>query len=379
MTVRKPATVGPLHYHPYAPACAATHALLAGLLVLVVPGRARCDASRRPALHWSRAPNAADCVDPRSLAQRVEAITGPVFVSASEADLSIEGHVDRPAPGRVHAYLSVSERRGPPLGGREVSFEVNDCRAIDAAIALVIAVLIDPSLGAETLPDLDLLRADEMPVEQQLLRDAQASPPRLRRSNSTLAPPARSPPSAASYPSRSTPRHSWGLGLNAGFGTDAFPGSALSVAIVVRRAVGRRFDLELALRTGFGLVAKQLASGVMVHSRSAGVGMGACPKIELDQLWLRGCAGAELGIVAADGDGFDNNALGVVASYGPFGRVSVEWLLSSEWRVALGGSARVNLSRARFLYRVDTDAAPALAYRLSGLGLEGQVGLVYVF
>src|SRR5690606_5103389 len=58
---------------------------------LLWPLRAEAEERQRPALHWTRSEEAVSCIAGRELAERVEALTGPTLVRASEADFTIEG------------------------------------------------------------------------------------------------------------------------------------------------------------------------------------------------------------------------------------------------------------------------------------------------
>ena len=66
----------------------------AGLLVLLSPRSAA--AQRTSSLSWVRLEGADQCIGAQELARRVEERVGRrVFVSASQAELSLEGHVER--------------------------------------------------------------------------------------------------------------------------------------------------------------------------------------------------------------------------------------------------------------------------------------------
>src|SRR4051794_39124464 len=78
------------------------------LLVFGMPADA---AAQAWGLHWTRAAGAEGCIDPTSLARRVEALTGPVFRSPSESERFIEGIIERDRPGfRVRLSLSGADR-----------------------------------------------------------------------------------------------------------------------------------------------------------------------------------------------------------------------------------------------------------------------------
>src|SRR5687768_7170729 len=94
---------------------------------------AHADALPRPALHWSRATDAGDCIDPHSLALRVTALTGPVLVDATEADVSIEGHIRRVGRARYEAQIGATGRDGVARGSRTLQHD-GECRELDDAL-----------------------------------------------------------------------------------------------------------------------------------------------------------------------------------------------------------------------------------------------------
>src|SRR5205085_2531060 len=101
-------------------------------------------AERTSSLAWVRAEGADGCIGGRDLADAVERILGRrVFVSASAAEVAVEGHVDRAASG-WKATLRISGDHGAVLGSRELESHTPDCREMDRALAFVIAVMIDP-------------------------------------------------------------------------------------------------------------------------------------------------------------------------------------------------------------------------------------------
>ncbi|MEO8877528.1 MAG: hypothetical protein ABI461_18175, partial [Polyangiaceae bacterium] len=67
-------------------------------------------------------PGAESCVPTQELAREVEIRLGrPVFVSASQADVSIEGHIDRRASqNHWHATIILRDAKGATLGTREL-------------------------------------------------------------------------------------------------------------------------------------------------------------------------------------------------------------------------------------------------------------------
>src|SRR5690349_20530 len=95
------------------------------------------------ALHWTRAPGAEACIGPTELAQRIEARLGrAVFEPAGTAEFALEGHIQPSANGGYEVLLALNDAKGQQLGVRELSSQVSDCRQLDDAVTLVIAVTL---------------------------------------------------------------------------------------------------------------------------------------------------------------------------------------------------------------------------------------------
>ncbi len=132
-------------------------------------------------------------MDPRTLAQRVEELVGPVLVRAADAEHSIEASVEAGGParepngqarggeGRAAGTLRVRVRvvdvGGHTLGERVLEQASGDCRALTPAIAFVVAMMIDPGVAAHGLPSelVALFGGDEAP-EQKLLDELENAP-----------------------------------------------------------------------------------------------------------------------------------------------------------------------------------------------------------
>jgi hypothetical protein len=101
-------------------------------------------APRTAALSWVRLPGAEACPTTQAVAQAAETILGhAVFVSASSADLVIEGRVEPRAEGGFRATLAVDDAGGASLGERIVEAE-GACGALLDPLSIVLAILVDP-------------------------------------------------------------------------------------------------------------------------------------------------------------------------------------------------------------------------------------------
>src|ERR1700734_3864403 len=113
---------------------------LAAAALLGVPVRAQAapaPAPRTSSLAWVRSEGADACIGNKELAEAVERILGRrVFVSASAADVVVEGRIDR-AAGGWKATARISDEHGTLLGSRELASAAEDCRAMDGSIAFV--------------------------------------------------------------------------------------------------------------------------------------------------------------------------------------------------------------------------------------------------
>jgi hypothetical protein len=111
-------------------------------------------------LVWVRGDGSETCADGKALAERVTRRLGRNPFS-NDAERSIEGIVRREG-ARWAATMYVREADGKLSGSREFTNAAENCEALDAAVTLAIALVIDPSaaLGAppanptpqETLP-----------------------------------------------------------------------------------------------------------------------------------------------------------------------------------------------------------------------------------
>jgi hypothetical protein len=121
--------------------------------ITVVPAGHAWARPKSFSLNWVRDPDAEGCITSGALARVIESMFGPVFVAPSEAAFAIEGRIwPLEHEGGFRARISVTDRGGARLGVRELSNAAPSCRSFDAAIALVIAMSIDPELGVEQLP-----------------------------------------------------------------------------------------------------------------------------------------------------------------------------------------------------------------------------------
>jgi hypothetical protein len=292
--------------------------LLSGMLGLFASGAA---AQRTSSLSWVRLEGAEECIGAQELARRVEERVGRrVFVSASQADLSLEGHVAREANSMV-ARFAVSDRHGVVLGRRVLRVAGTDCTALEASLVLVIAIGLDPEttlppdaqpgeplsdeaktmLAQLDLPKLSDADVRELAVPDPAARTAVAEGHGTEASiESKLAVSTRIDEAPAES-SRVTLAIHLGTSVELGILPDPSVGGALRVTLHVSPI----WPIQLSLA---GVVPQTM---VLSAAHGAGefqfwaAGLAVCPPwLESQPLGLRTCAGARAGVLRSEGTGF---------------------------------------------------------------------------
>lgn len=97
---------------------------------------------------------AESCIPTQNLARAVEErLARRVFVSAAQADVSVEGHIEKKAkPSGWHAVITIRDAKGALLGTRELDRQDASCDSMNEPLALVIAVMIDPDAAMKPQP-----------------------------------------------------------------------------------------------------------------------------------------------------------------------------------------------------------------------------------
>ena len=107
-------------------------------------------------LEWT-AP--AECIDGGALAAAVSGQLGrPAFAPDLDAELVARGRVEKSDSGRHRAEIALATRGGEPLGVRALESDNNDCRSLDEALAVTLAIILNvrradvPALAREAPP-----------------------------------------------------------------------------------------------------------------------------------------------------------------------------------------------------------------------------------
>jgi hypothetical protein len=336
------------------------------LLLTAAPVHAR---SERPALHWVRGSGAHSCIDPRSLARRVEDITGPALVAAAQADVSIEAGIEAAQPGSYTLRMRVVSASDADSGERSLQLTTTDCRTLDATIAFLIATAVDPTLGADGVPE-ELSWVDNAEPEasaDNLRRELSAKPASVSATSAAV-------PATPEHPPVSSAPRLWQLGAAAmgGNGPDARFAAGLIVGLAY--AVTPRLTLLAQLSGGSAVSARELDANRSVLTQRVSAALFACLRLPLA---LRGCAGPELGALRAHGSGFASNQSTLVSAGGGVVRVDIQHSLDERWRRTAGLLLHAELMRPRIYYKRADDSFEA--FRATAWLLQAALGVAYAF
>lgn len=298
---------------------------LAFVLALVSSSVAQAQAApaamqRSSTFGWVRLPGAERCIGTQELAQRVEERLGrPVFVSASEGDLALEGRVERDEDhDRWTATLVMSDRRGRILGRRVLQAPGPDCSALDDSLTLVIAIAIDPGAatasgigsGGALSPDAEKLLSQ---LELQDGQDKDLLDELVLPESQPETPAPANPPTEPNHrragergPDRATAAEQAdvrvALDLRGLIGPLPDPGPGLGLTLTFK------LPEFVALELGFeGFLAQTLEArdAGTVRFRLLAGSVGVCPlMVAAGPFELRTCAGGRLGALLVTGENF---------------------------------------------------------------------------
>ena len=234
----------------------------------------RFDERTHFSLSWVRMPGAEDCVSAKQLSRDVESrLRRPALGAPSETDVAIEGFIEKTDAGTFHAVVTIGDSRGKLLGKRELEGAV--CRDMDAALALAVALMIDPDAA---------FAPTAKPVAARP-RDVRPSPVVPR------APAVTPPPSW---------RGNVSLGIAVGFGS--LPRTSELAWVLASFEPRHLFPIEFGARLALDQTVR-FEDASVTFSRST-LDLGACPLgVHVSVLRLAACAGLEAGTITSAGVG----------------------------------------------------------------------------
>lgn len=325
------------------PARVSTTSGLAWALVLSAiggwPSSAAADDAapkKTSALSWARLDGAESCSGAPEIAKRVEAILRrAAIVSPAQADLSIEGRVEKKKTTGFRATIVMAKSSGEILGHRELETDDARCTSLDDSTSLAVALMIDPdaALGPPS-PPVD--KPKEVPPDPKVV--VKETVKTVYVHDTPRNPPAKRPVRFEGY-----------VGGALGLGLTPLSGGFIAGLVIDPPWFGA-FELD-----GSFLIAEKSVPGSATdagtrfyHATGAAF---FCPLagnvgIVLGSL----CAGGEAGFVATSTSGITttDSAVRPLVNGAARGRIG---LWPSPVSVSLGGTLSVPIFRATYTYQ----------------------------
>lgn len=301
------------------------------------------------------------------LARAVEERLGrTVFVSAAQADVSVEGRIEPKAKGG-HAVITLRDAGGALLGTRELARDEKSCDAMREPLALVIAVMIDSdaALGPRPVPPAPTPTAPEPPP-------AHAPPlPTVIVERERVYVPAPARARSAPWRLEASAAAITSLGLVPGAPIGAYVGGIIEPP--------RFIGLEgYAALWPFG--SKSTDGGGSVAFQLAYVGGALCLlRLHTETVHLYGCLGMQVGVLRSDGTSL---AVPASATFHPVvneaaeGRLSVKVVGPFVFRT--GVALIVPIVRDHFV-NTRSDGTSGELFRMSVVATTLDVGIGVIF
>lgn len=296
-------------------------------------------------LRWDLAAGAEACISAAELVSAVESrLEQPVFTSEAEADLLIEGRIEATSEVVGYRGLIVTRRKdGSRLGNRELRSDGHDCRKLDGALALAIALTIDPD-----------------PVTR-----AEPPPPVITRT-----PPAMT----VELPGHSPRPWRFGGDLSAVMGFGILPSADVGLRAELTVQPPRWPAIEIGGSVWLERETRTDTRGARLSLWTVGASL--CPLTYRRQsVSLGGCVGAQAGQLRAEGIGFDENQRRSEAIAYGVGSSRLDVPLAGTASLRIAAAMWIPFARPRFFYedssavRHDVYQPPHLAGVLA-LGLH---------
>lgn len=338
------------------------------------------DAPRSASLSWVRFDGAASCSTATEIAEGVARILRrDALVAPTRAVMAIEARVERiPGKKRFRAIIDISGGDGKVRGTRKLESASDDCRKLDDAAALAIALMIDPNALQPPPPAAPAPPAPTVIVK----RDVMIVPVPV------LVEPPRAP-TPPEPPPRSSPELTLAIG------------PSLALGLVPGPAPGVRFGVELgptetlapgdrvtvgpsSIRVGFASYSGSIDVEGARPGQAGSLSMIALlPQVALcpATVWvgargaLAACVVVDAGALTWTGDDFDSAVRSGARPFVDVGPVAQARLVLVEpFALEIRGAAVVPLIRDTFEYDRGAGTS-ALAYEPGAIGATFDVAL----
>jgi hypothetical protein len=333
--------------------------------------RASEDRGRTSSLSWLRMPGSDSCIATQALARSVEERLGRrVFVSAAEADVSVEGRIEKRAgaSGGWHAVITIRDGKGALLGTRELDRPDASCSSMNDPLALVIAVMIDPEAKLSSSPP---------PLPPPAAAPA-AAPPAPPAAPAPALAPAVAPELPEPHTKHKEPWRFQGdavVTIASGLAPAIAPGGSIAGALFLPNGIplGLRGYASLFLPTN------ATQDGATASFDLVYVGGSVCPTLRRPSFTGMLCFGGQLGVVRShpetQGRTIQDKTLGLWNGVSE-ARISIP--LFAPLALTGGVSAILPLLRPTFEY-TRTDGTSANLHKVSSFAVSADAGIGFFF
>jgi hypothetical protein len=298
-----------------------------GVLALVIHGLLASVASaashRTASLSWVELPGAEACGGAPAVAREVERHLGhPALVSPTQAELSIEGRVERTDERpQWRAFVQLRDSAGTILGTRELTSDAPGCDELRDSASLAMALMIDPDSS---------LRAPQpaQPRSATPLRETAPSPAPVSDRRWRIVPAASAAIGVGLMPAPST-----------GVLTDL---SVTAPRFWTAHVFGGVWVPQTEVVQDRATVRFLLASG----------GLAVCP-ITTEarrRVYVEVCSGAEFGLLQGQSERFDTSRPTTVSTLRVLAGAHADVRLAGPVDVRTGASVGTALLRSHFVY-----------------------------
>ncbi|HEY3494042.1 MAG TPA: hypothetical protein VGK73_05120 [Polyangiaceae bacterium] len=119
-------------------------------LLAAASGAAR-EADAAPSLVWRAPP---ECISAAELDRAVSAeLRRPAFAAGASGELVVAGHIDHTTAGTYRAEVALTRASGETVGVRSLSSDNRDCRSLDEALAVMLAIMLNVSQAERPAPE----------------------------------------------------------------------------------------------------------------------------------------------------------------------------------------------------------------------------------
>lgn len=330
---------------------------------LHLPQTASAEPAPRYAVKWSTEAGAETCAqEPELTAAIARLVSDQRLVTPEHAERFVDGRVRR--SGSWRAELRVRDAAGTILGEREIESGAATCRELDAAVALAIALIVDPEHSGSATPPVPPTEPSLPPPAPAALEVNRA--PRAR---------AREPAIILEYRPDPQIRIKADAVVLSGVLPDAAAGAQLELWLPVIGNGSLRLALAYFAPQTRAVPDRPNTNATLYLATAR---LSYCALLAASpQASVFGCGGLGSGAIVASGQGGGYDRTPVRALFVLDGSLTLEEKLYGPWALSVSSGAGVTPLRAKFSYQ--TGSGAILVHRQGALEGRLEIGVAYRF